>query len=932
MKTVTKTAAKKTTKQPVKAKVQAKRSVVKKDRPSNLGIKEVGKAQGIVEYRLKNGLKVLLRENHSAPVVSFMIVYRVGSRNEAVGYTGSTHFLEHMMFKGTKKFNPADGTGVMEVLAAIGALRNATTSLDRTNYFECAGSEYLELCVELEADRMRNLSLRQEDRDSEMTVVRNEFERGENSPTGTLYKELMALAFREHPYHHPTIGWRSDVECVPLERMKEFYETYYWPNNATVIVVGDFEQSQALKLIQKHFGKIPHSPHEIPEVYTVEPPQEGERRLELRRAGDLPQVMIGYHTPEADHKDIYALSVLSSILGDAGKRSSRLYKALMETGVATSCFTQSGEHRDPQLFLLGATLAPNKDFPEVEEIIYAELTKLAEEPVSEDELERVKKANRKGTVLASADPQTYANMLCAAEAVADWRWLIEYDDKIDAVTAQDIMRVARMYFRKSNRTVGHFIPSEKETVASQPEANKTTKPAASSKATRGKASSKNVSDKAPALNLPQPGSKKSDFASRVVREVLPNGLTVLAMENPGTGSIAISGAVAAGDSLSEFDLSLLPTMVSSMLTRGSAKYSKVELAQILEEMGIRFGFSSDRFKVGFGTLVVKDDFDQFMEVMADLLRHPVFPESELSQVCREMRAGLTRSLNDTGRRAGVALSHELFPKDHPFYDKSPDQRMDELDKLTVGSLQAFHAIHYNPKSMIITIVGDIKPEQAIEAAKRNLSDWTGLDRKLIAVPQVELPETSRRVEVYLADKASVDIVIGHPTDLARKNPDYFAAQLANAALGKDTISARLGKVLRVKHGLTYGIYSYFDDTSFGGAPWTIEMTVNPGNVSTALELTHGVVEEYLRKGITAQELEAEAGRAVGNFMVSLRSSQGIAETITRLEYIGLSTAVMDSFAQDFMSVTKKDVNAAISKYFHLDKAITVLAGSLGGKP
>jgi zinc protease len=340
---------------------------------ASLGIKKIDSAAGIDEYRMRNGLKILLRENHSAPVVSFMLVYRVGSRNEAVGHTGSTHFLEHMMFKGTKKFNPASGSGVMETFSRVGALLNATTWLDRTNYYECVPSEYLQLCIQVEADRMRNLNLRQEDRDSEMTVVRNEFERGENNPGSALSKELTALAFREHPYHHPTIGWRTDVEYVPLERLKQFYDTYYWPDNATAIVVGDFDSDKTLRLIEKYFGKIPKSPKPIPQVYTVEPPQEGERRVELRRAGDLPQLIMGYHTPQADHKDTYALSVMQSVLGDSGKRSSRLYKALVEQGLATSCYASNGEFRDPFLFTLGATLAPGKTFEEVESVIYAEI-------------------------------------------------------------------------------------------------------------------------------------------------------------------------------------------------------------------------------------------------------------------------------------------------------------------------------------------------------------------------------------------------------------------------------------------------------------------------------------------------------------------------------------------------------------------------------
>jgi zinc protease len=558
---------------------------------ASLGIKKIDSAAGIDEYRMRNGLKILLRENHSAPVVSFMLVYRVGSRNEAVGHTGSTHFLEHMMFKGTKKFNPASGSGVMETFSRVGALLNATTWLDRTNYYECVPSEYLQLCIQVEADRMRNLNLRQEDRDSEMTVVRNEFERGENNPGSALSKELTALAFREHPYHHPTIGWRTDVEYVPLERLKQFYDTYYWPDNATAIVVGDFDSDKTLRLIEKYFGKIPKSPKPIPQVYTVEPPQEGERRVELRRAGDLPQLIMGYHTPQADHKDTYALSVMQSVLGDSGKRSSRLYKALVEQGLATSCYASNGEFRDPFLFTLGATLAPGKTFEEVESVIYAEIDRLTKEDCSEEELYRIKQSNRKGTILSNADPQSFANMICASESVATWRWLVEYDDNVDAVTPADIRRVASTYFDKTNRTVAHFIPTDTERPRME-----FGNPNNGKQQQRQKAAAK-VEQKR--IDLPKPGSSGSNFAQRVHKEVLPNGMTILVLTNPGTGSVAVHGALSGGDCFASSDRTMTPTVASTMLTRGSQNYTKEQLAHILEEMGIRFGFGADRYKVGF---------------------------------------------------------------------------------------------------------------------------------------------------------------------------------------------------------------------------------------------------------------------------------------------------------------------------------------------
>lgn len=422
------------------------------------GVSLIDSEQDISEYRLDcNGLKILLCENHAAPVVTLMSLYKVGSRNEGAGFTGATHFLEHMMFKGTQEYNPEHGRGIDDILKPMGAVYNATTWFDRTNYFECMPSVHLEQCIVLEADRMRNLQLKQRDRDLEMTVVRNEFERSENEPDDVLDKEFWAAAFREHPYHWPTIGWKSEVEGVPMSKLRDFYDTFYWPNNAVVVLVGDFEPDKALSLLSKYFGKYPSSPHPIPTVYTVEPPQQGERRFDVSRAGDLPRVTVGFHTPAATDLDIYPLGAMAAILG-GGRRSTRLYKRLVDTNMVSSVSAHQWELYDPALFEVSATISPDVDPKLVEKIILEEIAKLAKEPPTEEELTRAKKANRKSTILQSADPLVWAQMLAEAEAVADYKWLLSYDDRFDQVTARQIMKVAGKYFSRENRTVGYFIP------------------------------------------------------------------------------------------------------------------------------------------------------------------------------------------------------------------------------------------------------------------------------------------------------------------------------------------------------------------------------------------------------------------------------------------------------------------------------------------
>jgi zinc protease len=416
---------------------------------------------GITEFKHDtNDLKLLLAPRRAAPVVTFMVLYRVGSRNEAVGHTGSTHLLEHMLFKGTPTYNKHKGTQIASVLQRQGGVFNADTWFDRTRYYEMLPSDQLELAIHLEADRMRNSFIADEDRQSEMTVVRNELERGENEPSSVLHERLWAMAFREHPYHHPTIGWRSDVEGVPTSRLKEFYDTFYHPNNATAIVVGDFDEQTALDLMSKHFGEIPASSTPIPPMYTVEPPQEGEIRFTLRRVGQLGLINVGWHIPEAVHADTAALTVLDTLLS-AGI-TSRLYQALVETQMAVDVGAQAYQFIDPGLFMLHVTLRPGVTHADAERVAMEVIEKLKTEAVPDKELQKAKNLITTQMIYLRDSPMGVARVIAEAEAVANWKMFVDLPKMVEQVTADDIKRVVTTYFTEDNRTVGWFIPKQEE--------------------------------------------------------------------------------------------------------------------------------------------------------------------------------------------------------------------------------------------------------------------------------------------------------------------------------------------------------------------------------------------------------------------------------------------------------------------------------------
>ncbi len=412
---------------------------------------------GIDEYTLDaNGLQVLLIPETSAPVITFMVTYHVGSRNEVTGTTGSTHLLEHLMFKGSVNYNRDKGNSVDQLLSRTGAQFNATTYLDRTNYYENLGSDQLAMVVGMEADRMRNLLLRESDRRPEMTVVRNEFERGENNPIQSLIKEIFAAAYVAHPYHHNTIGWRSDIEKVTIEKLREFYDTFYWPDNATVTLVGDFQSAEALGLIKQHYGVITRAPRPIPQVYTEEPEQTGPRRVVVKRPGQLGVVAIAHKSPAATHPDFPALAILGSILGDG--KNSRLYRELTDKNLSTGVFTGPFALRDPSLHFTFIPLAPGASHEQVEKIAVDEVEKLKQHGVTATEVQAaIAKA------LADSAYQRDGSFAIAGKinefiAAGDWTLYVTLDEALQQVTPADVLRVANKYLNVDQSTTGWFIP------------------------------------------------------------------------------------------------------------------------------------------------------------------------------------------------------------------------------------------------------------------------------------------------------------------------------------------------------------------------------------------------------------------------------------------------------------------------------------------
>lgn len=941
----------------------------------NTGLEKIQSdpASGIAEYKLKsNGLQVLLAERHHSPIVTVMVVYHVGSRNEAVGYTGSTHFLEHMMFKGTAKHDPKKGTGIDDVLKPLGGINNATTSYDRTNYYEILPAQYLGTALELEADRMRNELLRKDDHDSEMTVVRNELERNEDDPGRLLDINLFSHAFVAHPYHHPVIGWRSDVENVPIERLRRFYNEFYYPNNATLVVIGDFQTPQALQLISKYFSVVPASPAPFPPVYTTEPPQEGERRFIVQRGEDLPKVVLGFHIPKATDKDTYALEVAASLLGDDRKQSSRLYKSLVDPGLVSDVYAYNYSLKDPSLFTLLATATPDTPSEKIESILFDQAQGLAHNAITPVELEKAKKSVWKRMRLETADPMGLNGQLAEAIAIADWRWWVNLEANIKAVTADDVKRVAEKYFVKRNETVGYYYPTKKPAsnepatpstppgasslldvpasyVVAQAPADTNIKPTASSVGSPA-ASSVGSGDIRTETTVNAVGSKDmhtettvntvsstatssthASIASQVQKKVLANGMTILVLPMPGSKVVSIAGKIKAGDYFHPPGIYSIPDFVADMLDKGSEHWTKDALAQQLETMGTTLDFGAGHFSLDFQSDLVTEDVPQYMALLSDTLQRPTFANSELDKEKKQHLADITAATTDADQVAANAFYRAVYKPNCVYYQQPFNEQMSEVSKVTVDGLKAFHKAHVNPANTVLAVVGDIEPKVAFDLVDKEFAGWSGPPADKIDVSDcASAAVQAKRINNPLPDKVNVDVLMGSPSALSIKSPDFYAASLANAALGHDTISSRLAEI-RQKHGLTYGISSYFSENQYENGPWIINFTVNPTNLPKAIPLIDKIVADYAAKGMTEHELDEESKRLAGEYIVErMRTPHSLADAITKYEMLGLGAKFMDEYPKRLRQVTLGEANAAIKKYFDLSHMVMSVAGTIDG--
>ena len=884
---------------------------------------------GISEYTLdSNGLTVLLMPEHSSPTLTFMVTYRVGSKNEVTGTTGATHLLEHLMFKGTEKFVRSKGTGVDQLLEKTGATYNATTWLDRTNYYQTLGNEHLPMVVEMEADRMRNLLLLESDRAPEMTVVRNEFERGENNPFQSLIKEIFQAAFVAHPYHHSTIGWRSDIEKVSIEKLREFYDTFYWPNNATVSVIGDFQTPAALGLIKQFYGAIPKSPKPIPQLYTEEPEQTGARRVTVRRSGQLGVVAVGHKMPAATHPDYAAYAVLGSILTDG--KNSRLYKAITDKNLSTGVQNFSGFNQDTTMHIIFAPLSPGAKHEEVEKIIVDEVERLKKDGVTADEVTAAVAKSLADSTFQRDGSFAIAGNLNECIAAGDWSIFYTIDEAAKKVTAADVQRVANQFMNIDQSTTGWFVPTTpggssgpkkpaaKPALSDGPYYYRT--PGVDDRSIQAPLTRGDADTAAPAVA----GAK---IAPNAVRTKIA-GIDVIAYPTGAKDIVTIRGSIPAGDAFAADGNPAIPTLTGWLLDQGTTKQDKFAIAQKLESVGATISFSVATQVVNVSAKSLKKDAALVIGLIAEQLRTPAFTAEEFEKAKKRFVGMLKRNLENTDFRASDAMTRAVYPIGHPNRQPDPEEVITAVEKAKLEDIVAFHKKHYGSEHMTLVVVGDLDLPLIQKEVGTAFAGWTG-GTAVLRPAKATMTDAAKEQTVFMADKTSVSIVLGQASGLKYNDPDYQALRLGTAILGSG-FTGRLMANVRDKEGLTYGIGSSLSNDTFSDGDWKIVATFAPALLDKGIESTKRQLKSWYEAGATADEVARRKSNLVGTFKVGLATTDGVAGAMLSAVHRGYDLNWLDEYPGKINALTTEQVNGAIKKYLKPEDMYLIKAGTVPG--
>ncbi len=875
---------------------------------------KVRTVEGITEYSLENGMKVLLFPDPSSPKVTVNLTLLVGSRHEGYGETGMAHLLEHMLFKGTPTHK-----NIPKELQARGANFNGTTWYDRTNYYETlpASEDNLEFALKLESDRMMNSYVKAEDLASEMTVVRNEFERGENSPSRMLMQKIMSSAFNWHNYGKSTIGNRADIERVPIDRLKSFYKKYYQPDNAVLIVVGKFDQEKALTLINKYFGTIPRPERKLDATYTEEPPQEGERVVTLRRIGEVPVVGVAYHIPAAAHKDMAALDVLETALTD--DPSGVLYQALVKTKKASRVSGSLYALHDPGVLRLQAEVIKGNDPQVILGILFDTLQNVMDKGISAENVTRAKEKLLKQYEQGENNSSRLAVELTEWVSMGDWRLRFLYRDALEKVTPEDVKRVADQYLKENNRTVGIFVPVEKSQKVTIPQIDDIAKIIGDYKGRETVAKGEDF-DVSP-----------ENIDKRTTVKTLSSGVKVALLSKKTRGAeVNLKMTLRYGNLENLQGKRTACEFLPAVMKRGTKSKTRQEIEDELNKLRAQLSISGSPGELSVSIKTRGENLGKVLGILKLILREPTLPAAELEVMKSQQIAGMEKQKTDPQSRAILSVRRQLRPyaPEDPRYVPDIDQEIERIKALSQSDLQSLYENFIGASVGEIAVVGDFSEEEVFTQLNSMLENWDS-KASYQHIPSMAHKIPGKTEEIIIPDKANAFYFAGLTFPMNTSAPEYPDLVVAGSVLGSSGLSSRLGDRVRQKEGLAYGVGAFIHaGTVDDRGSISLYASCNPDNMKKVETAIKEELALLISKGITKEELANAQKGFLERQEVSRTSDASLASILSTNLFAKRDMTYYSKLEQNINAVTAEAAQQAFGKYINPEDLVIVISGSL----